>query len=412
MIVLAASVVAIGCPRKEEAPKRIILIVVDTLRRDHVSPYGSAVVTSNVQRLADAGQVFSNAVASFHQTTMSMAALFTARTPSLETGNFEHPLSWNGSNWCGLTRFSTGSEDTCVPQGLTTLAESLQSAGYATVGVVSNRHLFRPSGYDQGFDEWIEVAAADPRQNWKILHRERSGFRVQQAVNEVLGRIADRPLFLYVHYMEAHDHGDGSETYPDAVSRADAHLGRLLDGLEERGFLEEAVVFFTSDHGEILDETYPGHRTQSHNGNPSFQPVLEIPLIVAPAFFEDTDTLVRSQDVAGLILRAARVEAEPDPEPALARDELFLGELGYLTYRRGRFKSSFHRKQVGKWALFDLAADPRERVNIIAREPEVGVQHRKRVGELVEILATSAGSDRGLSEEDRVRLRALGYLDD
>ena len=55
MIVLAASVVAIGCPRKEEAPKRIILIVVDTLRRDHVSPYGSAVVTSNVQRLADAG---------------------------------------------------------------------------------------------------------------------------------------------------------------------------------------------------------------------------------------------------------------------------------------------------------------------------------------------------------------------
>ena len=392
--------------------RRIILIVVDTLRRDHVSPYGSAVVTPNVQRLADDGQVFSNAIASFHQTTMSMAALFTARMPSLETGDSKHPLSWNGSSWCGMARFAAGPEDTCVPQGLTTLAEELKNAGYTTVGVVSNRHLFRPAGYDQGFDEWIEVAVDDPHQIRKIRYRERSGFQVQKAVNEVLARVPDQPLFLYVHYMDAHDYGNRPETYPDAVSRADEHLGRLLDGLEERGLLADAVVFFTSDHGEILEESYRGYHTRSHNGNPSFQPVLEIPLIVAPTLFEDTDTLIRSQDVAGLVLRAAGIEAEPGPERAVARDELFLGELGYLTYRKGRFKSIFYRRQMRKWSLFDLDADPHESVNIIAREPEVGLQHLARVGELVKALAASGLGERGLSEEDRTRLRALGYLDD
>ena len=42
---------------------------------------------------------------------------------------------------------------------LETLAEAFQQAGYWTAGVVGNRLLFRPAGYDQGFDEWVEVSA-------------------------------------------------------------------------------------------------------------------------------------------------------------------------------------------------------------------------------------------------------------
>ena len=137
---------------------------------------------------------------------MSMAALFTGRTPSLESGDSEHPLPWNGRTWCGMARFAADPEDSCVPQGLTTLAEDLKRANYWTVGVVSNPFLFRPAGYDQGFDEWIEVAADDPEEIREVLSRERSGIRVQTAVNDVLARIPDQPLFLYVHYMDAHDY--------------------------------------------------------------------------------------------------------------------------------------------------------------------------------------------------------------
>jgi arylsulfatase A-like enzyme len=400
------------CRRGDGRPERIILIVVDTLRRDHVSPYGSAVATPNLQRLADRGQVFSKAVASFHQTTMSMGALFSGRTPSLESGETRRPLPWNGRHWCGLARFAASAEDSCVPQGLITLAEDLERAGYWTVGVVSNRLLFRPAGYDQGFDEWIEVAADNPNQSAEVLARERSGLRVQAAVDEVLASLPAQPLFLYVHYMDVHDHALWGATYPEAVAKLDEQLGQLLERLESSGLLEDSVVLFTSDHGEILDEKFPVDGTRTHNGNPSFQPVLEIPLIVAPPHFEDTDALIRSQDVADLIRRVAGIEPAPAPEPALARDEQFTSERAYLTYRRGRFKSIFHRRRVRTWALFDLDANPEEDVNLIAEEREVSLQHLARVAELVKAFEVSARGPSQASEEDRARLRALGYLDD
>jgi arylsulfatase A-like enzyme len=412
LLSLVVSTGLIGCGRSDGPPERIILIVVDTLRRDHVSPYGSAAATPNLQRLAADGQVFSNAIASFHQTTMSMAALFTGRTPSLESGDSKHPLPWNGRTWCGMTRFAADPEDGCIPQGLTTLAEDLKRANYWTVGVVSNPFLFRPAGYDQGFDEWIEVAADDPDEIRKVLQKQRSGIRVQTAVDDVLGRVPDRPLFLYVHYMDAHDYDHRNGNYPEAVARADEHVGSLLHRLEAMSLLDAAVVFFTSDHGEILDEKFDGYSTWSHFGNPSFQPVLEIPLIVAPPRFEDTDALIRSQDIADLVRQVAGVEAGADSEPSVARDEHFVGELNFLTYRKGRFKSTFHRNQMGVRALFDLDADSKESVNLIGAEREVSAQHLTRVGELVEMFATSQTGNPELTEEDRARLRALGYLDE
>jgi len=411
LLLLVASAGLVQCRPPDGRPERIVLIVVDTLRRDHVSPYGSAVVTPNVQRLADSGQVFSNAVASFHQTTMSMAALFTGRTPTLESGDAKQPLPWNGLNWCGLARFAEGPDDSCVPQNLTTLAEDLQQAGYWTVGVVSNRFLFRPAGYDQGFDEWIEVAADDPDEIRKVLAHARSGKRVQAAVNEVLGGIPAQPLFLYVHYMEAHDYEIWDATYAEGVSAVDENVGRLLERLEEGGLLEDAVVFFTSDHGEILDEKYPGYRTRTHNGNPSFQPVLEIPLIVSPARFANTQALVRGQDIGDLIREVAGIEPARH-STGLAPDEQFTSEMNYLTYRRGRFKSVFHRERMGAWALFDLDADPGERINRIASEKQTSGDHLARVGELVEGFRASSRGDAELSDEDRARLQALGYLED
>ena len=51
---------ALGCG-PDQPPERIVLIVVDTLRRDHLSPYGSELATPNVKRLAETGQVFQKA---------------------------------------------------------------------------------------------------------------------------------------------------------------------------------------------------------------------------------------------------------------------------------------------------------------------------------------------------------------
>ena len=121
----------------------------------------------------------------------------------------------------------------------------------------------------------------------------------------------------------------------------------------------------------------------------------------------DPGVLAQGRDV----VQVAGVEGEAGPEPTVAGDEHFVGEMDYLTYRKGRFKSIFHRRRMQTWALFDLDADPKESVNLIGAEREVSLQHLARVGELVEALATFRTGNQKLTEEDRARLRALGYLD-
>ena len=414
LLLVSCALAACEAPR-EAGPPNIVLVLVDTLRRDHLQPYGGSVQTPNVQALADRGQVFTGVQASYHQTTMSMAALFTGRTPSLETEDPETPLGWKGSQWCGMRRFATHAEDSCVPGSLTTLAEALQGAGYWTAGVVANRLLFRPAGYDQGFDVWEEVSAGRTDLPNAILAEARSAPHVNRTLERVLSDRPSQPAFVYVHFLDAHDYNAREEEYAEAVARFDGELARTLEILEDADLGEHTVLFFTSDHGENLGEIHMGKPYRNHFGNPSYQPLLDIPLIVSPPLeVEGLDPVawLRTIDVHGLIRRVAGVPLAPDEvDRVVDPDELFLSERDYFTYRKGRYKTSFHRRKIGKWQLYDLEADPAEAENRISELKEVGVEHLERVREIAaKVIATEAGESE-LSEEDAAALRALGYLE-
>ena len=408
----------IGCA-EPEGPDRIILIVADTLRRDHLSPYDSEQATPNLQRLADEGSVFTNAIASFHQTTMSMSSLFTGRTPSLESGDPDTILPWTSQGWCGLARFGESADDTCIPQRLETLAEGLQRAGYETIGIQSNWLIFRPYGYEQGFDTWIEVGERErpkTQQTRQQLARLRTGARVNASVFEALAQRESDRFFLYVHYIDPHDYRirpEFKKNYAEGVRYLDRVVGELLDNLREQALLENAVVIFTSDHGEYLGEVddHPLPATPGDFGNPSFDSLLKIPLIISPPQARDTRTLVRSQDLYGLIREIAGLSATAPAD--IASDEVFLAEQYYQTYRRGRWKSTWGRNH-GPMALFDLQEDPGEKRNVAASHPEIVRQHRERIGALTQSLAASlrAGEARvDLTDNEEARLRALGYLE-
>jgi arylsulfatase A-like enzyme len=398
-LVLAGILSALGgtaCSRAKPV-QRIILIVVDALRRDHLSCYGSSKATANIDQLAESGQIFSNAVASFHQTTMSMGAMFTGHTPSIEFGKNNRVLSWNGRTWCGLTRFAGPSEEQgCIPESVTTLPEVLREAGYWTIGITSNALLFKPSGFERGFDDWVE-----------LVGRVRTS-QVNTAVVEALARRPRDKFFLYVHYMDVHDYRRAIRTYSRSLALLDEGVGQLLHALEEQRLLEGAVIVFTSDHGEHLRETHFVRASRSHMGNPSFEEVLRVPLIVSPARFEDTSRLVRGQDVFQLVTELAglRIDIAQELEP----DELFLTEQHWRTYRKGRWKS-FMTRQRAKHYLVDLVEDPGEQRDVAHANPSIVAAHRERVTALAPSLAASSPPPSELTAEDRERLRALGYLD-
>lgn len=424
-VALLVASAAIGCrPPESTRPSRIFLIVVDTLRRDHLSCYGSPLPTPNIDRLAQRGQLFTHAVASFHQTSMSMAALFTGRTPSIESGDSARTLHWNGRTWCGLIRFAQSKglegiegEDSCIPGGVPTLGEEMKRAGYRTVGVTSNPYLFRPAGFDRGFDEWVEVGARPAnREEIELVDAStRTAAHVTRALLEVLDRLPAENLFIYVHYLDVHDYALLDRTYRESVSAFDTAFGELLDALEERGLLENARVVFTSDHGEQLDEKHApagltlkqlANRVGKHLGNPSFEPVLRVPLIVSPPLAEDASRFLRSEDVFDLIRHLARpVEAEAGE---LGPDELFLSEQFYQTLRKGGWKAT-RRREDGTLYLFDLHNDPGETRDVADAFPIVARNHARRIDELADRLAARGDQPARLSPADQERLRALGY---
>jgi len=399
-----------GTPRP---PARVILIVVDTLRRDHVSAYGGATPTPNIDSIAANGQVFANLLASFHQTTMSMASLFTGMTPSLESGDPKQTITWNGNTWCGLARLAEAG-DPCIPRSVPTLAESLREAGYWTIGVASNQFLFEPSGFGRGFDDWTEVGARAPAgaKGWAPLDNPaptRFWKETQKAVNNALDRRESDRFFLYVHYMDVHDYGSDAKNYARSVRVVDDAVGRLLTTLRGQDLLDDAVVIFTSDHGERLGERHALRGNPGHYGNPSFQEHLEIPLLVSLPIAANPDAPLRTQDLHRLILQVAGVEtpnAQPEGPP-----ELFIAERRYRTYLKGPFKSMV-RRDDGEHFLFDLRSDPAETRNLTARRPDLAASHRARMEELGrELSPPSPYESRDLSPEDEARLKLLGYTE-
>ncbi len=398
-------------------PERIVLIVIDTLRRDFLSYYGDAPLpTPHIDALARRGRAYERVTAAYHQTSMSMAALFTGRTPSIERPDGGPPLPWTGQTWCGMARFAAPGEELCIPTGLTTLAERLRGAGYWTIGVMSNHMLFEPSGFGRGFDDRSEVGQRPPevgplaRYRVEEAWRERTARHVNRAAREALARRPNDRFFLYVHYMDVHDWGYRAAPYAQSVAIADAAVGALLGDLDRAGLLVDAVVILTSDHGEHLGETHPPDPSRvmrSHQGNPSYQELLRVPLVVAPDSRMDARELLRTQDLYGEILRIAGLPAAPSD---LEDGELFVGEQRFLTYRRGRFKSSFERRG-GREVLFDLLEDPREQQDLAGSRPELLEEHRRKVVDLQRRLGGAARDGRELSEDDRRRLDALGYVE-
>jgi hypothetical protein len=411
---LLIALVASGCAGSER-PERIVLIVIDTLRSDQLALYGGPAKTPHLDRIARRGQVLRTSVASFHQTSMSMGALFSGRTPSLESGVAGAPLEWNGSNWCGLARFGSPGGDTCIPAGLSSLGEVMRDQGYWTLGVSANILTFGNAGFQRGFDAWHEVKIgstigpltllADGLERWAVL---RSGEYVNRMVLDALDRRTTDRFFLYVHYMDVHDWHVRRRSYLESIEIADRFVGEVLDRLEAEDLLDGTAFVVVGDHGEAFDESHVLPATPRHAGNPSFQQLLEVPLIVAGAQIEDSGALFRTEDV-GRLLR--QIAGAPDPAGSdLEPGELLVTELEWQTYLRGKWKS-FRRRSDGAVTLIDLHADPGEQRDVAAEHPEILSEHRRRVQELTTSLAAPLASDVLVSEPDYERLRVLGYVE-
>lgn len=179
-------------------------------------------------------------------------------------------------------------------------------------------------------------------------------------------------LDLWLHDRPA----DLAVRYEHEVRTVDRAVGRLFDDLRERGLYEDALIVFTSDHGEAL-----GARGFVGHGEHLYDELLRVPLVIkaprghllAPRLAQARGRLVRSIDVTPTILELAGLPALPDqvggsvlspgvaPLFAAARRTVAAPASGLSVALRDRQFKLVYDVDVDRHRLFDLTSDPGER---------------------------------------------------
>ncbi len=326
-----------GRPWPPADSPNVLLIVLDTVRADHLSLYGYERPTSpNLERLSRRGIRFDEARATAPWTLASHASLFTGRLP--------HEL---GVKWL-----------TPLRAPFPTLAAYLGSHGYATAGFVANTlYCSYDTGLDRGFTHYedyvlehlmpyrtawlvdralqavsdlgvflgrsLDVGPFRPmHQSWIaslfIVDRRKDAGSINREFVDWLAqrREPGRPFFAFLNYYDAHApyvlpsgatyrfglkprraadfiflvedweaidkrrlrpsyRELARDSYDNCLAYLDQRLGELIGELHVRGLLDRTLVIVTSDHGEGLGE----HDLFDH-GESLYRAEIRVPLLV------------------------------------------------------------------------------------------------------------------------------------
>ena len=303
-----------------------VLITVDSLRTDAISPYGEIGQTPTLASLAERATVFENAFATGNWTPFSFPSILASRPVFADNGRI------------GVTESPT-------------LPRVLADSDIATGGFnAANGFLTSHWGYDDGFDEfepfvasvgssiynrylathptleaWLQLATSPLRRarSWlggdgddrPFLDTSRMFDIEQGAIEFIEARQGDdRPFFLWIHYMDPHtpyvpapryiravsDDTIGTHRmlrahartafgqevgpktladlrllYQAAVTQVDASIGRLLETLSATGHDDDTAVIVAGDHGEEFQE----HGHLAHYPK-LYDELIHVPLLV------------------------------------------------------------------------------------------------------------------------------------
>jgi len=410
----------------------VVMIVVDTVRADHLSSYGYERNTSPAtRRLARDGVFFENALSPAPWTTPAMAAVFTGHYPG-DLGFEDVPIR--------------------LPLSVITMTEILRSKNYVTHGITGNMFAGRPVGLDQGFDHFDDGDA--------LGHRHVSSASISDKAIAFLESSSENPFFLYLHYFDPHFDYIGHEgigyaapvpgdlapgasiqelrarasemseaevqrlraLYDEEIRYTEDHVLRVLAKLEDLGLYEDALVVYLSDHGEEIverDERWIGHTRTL------YQELLHVPLVVKFPGGANAGRVVEERvgliDVPPTLLEtlgidppagygragtAWRPEA-PASRPLFAETRRWVKLLAVV---KDDWKLIVD-ETTGRSELYDLADDPGERHNVAAEQRERVAALRQLLDTWSKALAPKTDARPAeFSDEEHERLEALGYI--
>ncbi len=398
--------------KAQKLKPNVILLGIDSLRRDHMSCYGyDRLTTPYIDRFAQEGTLFEETISAHIPTTSAYASMLTGRDAF------------------GTQVVALRHQGPLRPE-VPTLAEILKDQGYNTtcVGFSGN-----PSS--RGFDNYLAYPA------WGKWEEGRSP--KAQNLNEValpeLDRLVgeDEPFFLFLRHMDPHApylppepyermfyHGDECDPnnksmepvmsfkpfrdffatwmppeisdkdyviaqYDGAIAYMDAAIQSIFTAIEAHGIEDETIVIVNGDHGETL---YDHECWFDHHG--IYDPTLVVPLIIRyPGKLPAGKRVAgfnQHKDLVPTILELAEIDASEltfdgrsllpmvHGEVASHEGEIYITECTWMRKHGWRtpewkliiaLEPDFHFKP--EIELYNLVDDPDENQNIAESSPEV-----------------------------------------
>lgn len=417
--------VEVGSDKKPD----VLLLVVDTLRRDVLTCYGGKdIETPNIDRLANDGLRFENAVSPAPWTIPSMASIMTGLSPLTH----------------GAKRTRT------FPTKPPTLAKRMKYGGYQTQAIVASNTFLNPDNgnFDIGFDEYVwdpEDSVTDYAMKWYTSHSK-------------------TPSFLWLHYMEPHFsyEAPGEEkdifkvkgalakircgrlanttrmrqkikrAYLAEVRYVDREIGRLMNFLKGKNLYNDMIIIFVSDHGEEFWD----HGGFEH-GHTMYHELLGVPFIIKLSGNNVIGThkgTVCTQDIMPTILDLCSVSYDENEIQAESLKSIWASPDTKNNNRTVISASPLyyeprHAVTDGKWKyirsltsrkeeLYNLEQDPGEVRNLAFRKREVlKIMREKLSQEYKKTKEFKGKADIGenleieFDVESQENLKALGYLD-
>ncbi len=393
----------------------IILVTVDSLRADHLNPYGYKKNTSPfLEKFSKDSWTFLQSYSTGPNTHPSFPAILTSTYPSL---------------------FPRGETSGYLEKERTVISEILKMRGYATSAFHSNPFLSKYFGYDRGFDRFedfmiTERASKEKSRKkplfkkmqrfWDLAVLKKPPFARAKQVNgefEKWATDAKEPFFSWVHYMDVHmpylpprgylpkvgereishisqlrlanrmtnpktrtkfsekEVGKSISLYDASIRYADDCFKRLVEFVENRPE-RDSIIIFTSDHGEEFME----HGSMGHTQK-FYQELIRVPLFVKGPNTRGKKISARVSliDLPVLILELVGQDVPDSFQGRSILGRMYSGGdapvFAETNTKKGVYGAIIDDKykliSTEKKELYDLETDPGEKTNLIQQEPDV-----------------------------------------
>ena len=383
----------------------VVILIIESLRADQLRAYGgSRDVMPTVDTLTREARVFSNTYAHSSHSKDATPAALSSHYPLRSGNSYPYPekptyprvmiydvlkalgyhtaiFSSSNEYWGGMIHYlDTGNVDRYFH------AANFKGPTYVMPG-------------DSGFANWVRetkhAGSVDDR------------FTVSEAI-QWIDSLDSEPFFIYMNFQNSHlpyvvprdfprrfgpDKLDFTirfghfprdkiqvvkDVYADSLAYVDSQIARLFQHLKQRGMWERTVVVLTGDHGQGFYE----HNFAAHAAD-IFNEVMKVPLVIrAPGLKPDIENRpARHIDIPPSILEllglpthpsfqgATLFNSEPNPNRSI-----YMAAQTPLTYQYGIVHSGFkliYDERQQQYSLYDLAADPDERIDIAASKPQL-----------------------------------------